>query len=222
MKSEQQPCSNGWHDSHEKRELDALLASHFGGIALKLSGAALTMLRPYNYKLFKQSRIGRDGLPFDMYKIQTMDSTTEDLLGEKHILPVARMIRDLAFDELVQICHVSTDPDRPGLMSITGPRPQLPEEICHMRATMTSAGREQQFEQWLNAYHAMRPGLFSLETIVTAGYEPNTLEFYEARASATLWYYENADRAMDLLTFGANLALGNMRYQNMRLTEMVS
>lgn len=206
-----------WHDSRRKRELDAMLASRFGGAAIAITAATYNMLEQYGYVTFAQTRVGKDGELFPMYKIQTMESTTIPLFEQVPILPVAQMVRDLAFDELIQICHISTDPSKPDYMSMVGPRPQLPEEIAHMRETMARRGKEQQFCQWLSAYCDMRPGLFSIEILATENYAPNTPEFYEARMGATMWYYENASLELDTLIFGTNLALGCHRYHTMRM-----
>lgn len=91
---------------------------------------------------FKQTRIGKDGKPFLMYKFRSMVTdaekrraallATSDREGicfksraDPRITRVGRIIRRLSIDELPQVLNVLQ-----GHMSIVGPRPALVSEVA--------------------------------------------------------------------------------------------
>lgn len=90
---------------------------------------------------FKQTRIGRNGRMFPMYKFRSMVSDAEKRLQEllakneiqghmfkmkndPRITRVGRIIRKTSLDELPQLWNVLK-----GDMSLVGPRPPLPREV---------------------------------------------------------------------------------------------
>ena len=91
---------------------------------------------------FAQTRIGQYGKPFKMYKFRSMFKDAEERLeslqslNEKdgpvfkikrdpRVTRVGRFIRKTSLDELPQFLNVLL-----GNMSIVGPRPALPREVC--------------------------------------------------------------------------------------------
>lgn len=100
--------------------------------------------------LFKQTRIGKDGKPFVLYKLRSMaaraddpahESLTKDYIqgnlsaearrigiarleSRQRVTPIGRFIRACRADEIPQFINVLK-----GEMSIVGPRPALPAEI---------------------------------------------------------------------------------------------
>ncbi len=92
--------------------------------------------------IFRQTRVGRGGKPFVMYKFRTMHQDAEARRAElesqnvhdsnvlfkmKHdprITPVGRWLRKFSLDELPQLVNVIK-----GEMSLVGPRPPLPSEV---------------------------------------------------------------------------------------------
>lgn len=75
--------------------------------------------------IFRQTRIGRGGAPFVMYKFRTMISEQytadgQEIMSENRITPVGRFLRKTSLDELPQLINVLR-----GDMSIVGPRPML-------------------------------------------------------------------------------------------------
>ena len=92
--------------------------------------------------IFKQTRVGKDGREFEMYKFRSMCVDAEERLADlkelnektgpvfkmaedPRVTRVGHVIRKLSVDELPQFVNVLK-----GDMSIVGPRPALPKEVA--------------------------------------------------------------------------------------------
>lgn len=128
-----------------KRAFDVLVA---GGGLLLLSPllaliAILVRLDSPGSVIFRQTRIGKDGKPFNFFKFRSMflgadvlkptllalneaDYPLFKIRNDPRVTRVGRVLRKTSFDELPQLYNVLR-----GDMTLIGPRPHLPEEVEH-------------------------------------------------------------------------------------------
>jgi len=127
-----------------KRAMD--VAGGLAGILFALPVLVLIALLikledPKGGVFFRQTRVGKNGKEFQMYKFRSMVSDAEKRLAEllkqneikghmfkmkndPRITRVGRVIRKMSLDELPQLWNVVK-----GNMSLVGPRPPLPREV---------------------------------------------------------------------------------------------
>ena len=81
--------------------------------------------------LFRQARVGKDGVDFELLKLRTMVVDAEKIgagyavdKGDARITRVGRVLRKLSLDELPQLWNVVR-----GEMSVIGPRPTLRYQV---------------------------------------------------------------------------------------------
>lgn len=117
-----------------KRVLDLVL----GAIGTVLSApliaalAAAIRLESPGHPVYRQTRVGKDGREFEIYKLRTMVSGAESLgaglaiqEGDDRITRVGAFLRRYSLDELPNLWNVVR-----GQMSIVGPRPTVPVQVA--------------------------------------------------------------------------------------------
>jgi len=156
-------------------------------VAVVAVATAATIGRPL---LFRQTRPGLGGRPFDIAKFRTMtnerDASGALLPDEQRLTSVGRMVRGLSLDELPQLWNVLR-----GDMSLVGPRPLLVRYLD--RYTPEQARR-----------HEVPPGITGWSQVNGR----NALS-WEQKFALDVWYVDRAGLALDLkiLALTANKVL---------------
>lgn len=137
-----------WISSGRKRAFDILLSSSLsplGALAAAAGGTAI-YLEGKSSPSFSQVRMGKDGTPFRIHKIRTMDQTTycDSSLGalDPRATRVGSILRRLTIDETPQLYNILA-----GEMSVVGPRTLLPADIKLMQDNLDSS----KFSEWHEA-----------------------------------------------------------------------
>jgi sugar transferase EpsL len=172
-----------------KRCLDVALASTALVVLAPVIGAvaAAVRWRMGGPVLFRQTRPGRNEVPFTILKFRTMsnglDAKGEPLPDNKRLTPLGALLRKTSLDELPQLVNVLR-----GEMSLVGPRPLLAR--YHDFYTPRELGR-----------HDVRPGVTGWAQVNGR----NELD-WDARLECDAWYRENVSFALDLRILAATVA----------------
>jgi exopolysaccharide biosynthesis polyprenyl glycosylphosphotransferase len=136
-----------------KRTIDLVSASILLILTAPLSlvVAVLIKLEDGGPVIFRQARVGRDGVPFTLRKFRSMKVDAEAETGpmwaqadDPRVTKVGRWIRALRIDEIPQVWNVLH-----GEMSFVGPRPERPEFVATLQAAIPLYDHR----------HAVRPGI---------------------------------------------------------------
>ena len=132
--------------------------------------------------IFCQTRIGRGGRPFTMFKFRTMVENAAQLgshstaSDDPRITGIGGFLRRTSLDELPQLANVLL-----GHMSLVGPRPEVPIQ------------REMYSEDEWQQRHRVRPGITGL-----AQAKLRSAATPEQRKELDLSYAQNANLILDL------------------------
>jgi lipopolysaccharide/colanic/teichoic acid biosynthesis glycosyltransferase len=115
------------------RALDVVLSATLLAIAapLLVLAALAIRLESRGPVFYRQLRVGRDGEPFELWKLRTMVPGAESmgagvyvLEGDPRITRTGRLLRRFSLDELPNLLNVLK-----GDMAIVGPRPTVQEQV---------------------------------------------------------------------------------------------
>lgn len=171
-----------------KRVMDILLIVLLLPVILPvvIAGALLVLIFMGRPIFFIQSRVGRGGNVFPMYKLRSMISDSEaagatTVRGDARITKLGKYLRRYRIDELPQILNVLK-----GDMSIIGPRPEWTVLV-------------DSYSQALPAYayrHLVRPGITGWAQ-VRGGYASD-LEETRRKVGFDLFYIKNLSFSLDI------------------------
>jgi lipopolysaccharide/colanic/teichoic acid biosynthesis glycosyltransferase len=131
--------------------------------------------------IYRQRRIGKDGEPFDLYKLRTMrlgadpvGVGTPVLEGDPRVTRVGGVLRRLSFDEAPNLINVLR-----GEMAVVGPRPTIPPQV-----ELYTPRQRRRLE--------VKPGLTGWAQVNGRAGIP-----WEERIELDVWYVENRSPALD-------------------------
>jgi lipopolysaccharide/colanic/teichoic acid biosynthesis glycosyltransferase len=153
---------------------------------------------------YTQTRVGRNGRPFTIYKVRTMIDKCESLTGPRWSMPgdprvtrIGWFLRATHLDELPQLLNVLR-----GDMSLVGPRPERPEFLPEL-------------ERELPAYRQrllIRPGVTGLAQVQLPA--DTDLDSVRRKLTYDLYYVEHASAWLDLrLLFATIFYAAGVSYQ---------
>ncbi len=141
--------------------------------------------------IYRQTRIGKDGRPFEIYKLRTMVSGAEFTgaglaiaEGDARITRLGTLLRRYSLDELPNLWNVVR-----GEMAIVGPRPTLEHQV--LAYTPRQRGRL-----------AVRPGITGWAQVNGRASLP-----WPERIELDLWYVEHRSLALDLQILARTVAM---------------
>jgi lipopolysaccharide/colanic/teichoic acid biosynthesis glycosyltransferase len=167
-----------------KRALDLVIAVPGAALSAPLVALAALAIRLESpgHSIYRQTRVGKDGRQFSIYKLRTMvrgaESTGAGLAiqeGDERITRVGALLRRYSLDELPNLWNVVR-----GEMSIVGPRPTIPVQVQHytdrQRARLT-----------------VKPGITGWAQVNGRAALP-----WAERIEMDLWYVEHQSLSLDL------------------------
>jgi lipopolysaccharide/colanic/teichoic acid biosynthesis glycosyltransferase len=167
-----------------KRILDLLIAVPGAVLSAPVIGlvALAIRLESHGCPIYTQTRVGKDGREFSIYKLRTMVHGAEFVgaglaiqEGDDRITRVGALLRRYSLDELPNLWNVVR-----GEMSIVGPRPTIPVQV--------SQYTERQFGRL-----RVKPGITGWAQVNGRAALP-----WAERIELDLWYVEHRSLALDL------------------------
>lgn len=176
-----------------KRALDLLIAGPATLVTAPLIGLLCLLIRLESRgpAIYRQTRIGKDGRPFQIYKLRTMVTGAEFIgaglaiqQGDDRITRMGGLLRRYSLDELPNLWNVVR-----GEMSIVGPRPTVPVQV-------------EQYTERQRGRLAVRPGITGWAQVNGRASLP-----WPERIELDLWYVEHESLAVDLRILLATVSM---------------
>jgi lipopolysaccharide/colanic/teichoic acid biosynthesis glycosyltransferase len=167
-----------------KRGLDVAGALTLTVISAPLTALACAAIRIESpgSPIYRQRRVGKQGAPFDLYKLRTMVSGAEGLgaglavdEGDPRITRVGAILRRFSLDELPNLLNVLR-----GDMSLVGPRPTVQVQVA-------------QYTERQRKRLAVDPGITGWAQVKGRAALP-----WHERIELDLWYIEHWSLRLDL------------------------
>ena len=203
-----EPLGFGWYLSC-KTAMDFVMAAVLLILAAPviLISAALVRATSRGPAFYSQTRVGRDGRLFTIFKIRTMVHECESLSGPRWSIPgdpritrIGHFLRATHLDELPQLVNVLR-----GDMSLIGPRPERPEFTSKL-------------ERALPAYPErlrVRPGVTGLAQVHLPG--DTSLTSVRVKLAHDLFYIQQLSPALDIrILFCTLLRVLGVSYESIR------
>jgi exopolysaccharide biosynthesis polyprenyl glycosylphosphotransferase len=177
------------HSRCAKRLFD-LVGAALGLLVLAplLALVALLIRRTEGPVIYRQTRVGQGGAPFEIYKFRTMRVDAEGSgccrwasADDPRVTGIGRMLRRTHLDELPQLWNVVR-----GEMSLVGPRPERPEFVEQLEDAVPFWGRRL----------LIKPGLTGWAQLHN-GYAAD-VDSAAAKLSYDLWYLRHRSVVLDL------------------------
>jgi len=143
-------------------------------IAIKLGGRGPVV--------YRQRRIGRDGRPFEMWKLRTMVAGSDPVgvgtavtRDDPRVTPAGRILRRTSLDEVPNLVNVLR-----GEMAIVGPRPTIPAQV-------------DDYTPRQNRRHEVLPGITGWAQVQGRAGIP-----WAERIELDVWYVDHRTALLDL------------------------
>ena len=166
------------------RAVDVAIAT----VALAITSPILAIatiairLETHGSPIYRQRRVGKDGVPFEMLKLRTMVSGAESIgagmavnYGDPRVTRVGAFLRRWSLDELPNLVNVLR-----GEMSLIGPRPTLAYQV-------------EQYTPRQRRRLEVKPGLTGWAQIHGRARLP-----WDERIELDVWYVDNRSLRLDL------------------------
>jgi exopolysaccharide biosynthesis polyprenyl glycosylphosphotransferase len=187
---------HGWSYARVKRALDVVMASIAVVPSLLIVPVVMVgnLVANRGALLYRQRRVGRNGVEFTIVKFRTMQATdgadvnewtTED---DPRITPFGRLLRRTHLDELPQLWNILR-----GDLSVVGPRPEQPHYVEQLVAKIP----------FYDLRHLVRPGLTGWAQVKYgyAGDESDAIQ----KLQYDFWYLRHQGLDVDLRILGRTL-----------------
>jgi len=175
------------------RGLDLAIALPAAVLTAPLIGVLCLLIRLESpgSAIYTQTRVGRGGKPFSIYKLRTMVAGAEFIgaglaieQGDDRITRAGEWLRRYSLDELPNLWNVIR-----GEMSIVGPRPTIPVQV-------------EQYTERQRRRLAVRPGITGWAQINGRAALP-----WPERIELDLWYVEHRSLWLDLRILAATVGM---------------
>jgi lipopolysaccharide/colanic/teichoic acid biosynthesis glycosyltransferase len=176
-----------------RRAIDVIGAGALLVLTAPLMLAAMLAIRleSRGRAIYRQRRIGKDGVPFDMLKLRTMVDGAEHIGAglavnedDPRITRVGAFLRRTSLDELPNLLNVLR-----GEMSFIGPRPTIPVQVA-------------QYTERQRGRLAVKPGITGWAQVHGRAALP-----WSERIELDLYYIEHRSLALDVRILWRTLAI---------------